>query len=66
MSNRRLAILATLAGLSALVVAMVAVRVVYTGNAQYVSILWNLFLAWIPFVLALHVYEAYRRRASAL
>ena len=66
MSNRRLAILASLGGLSALVVAMVAVRVVYTGNSQFVSIIWNLFLAWIPFVLALHVYEGYRRRAAAL
>ena len=66
MSNRRLLILASLAGLSALVVAMVAVRVAYTGNAEYVSILWNLFLAWIPFAIALHVYEGYRRRAARL
>ena len=51
MSNRRLAILASLGGLSALVVAMVTVRVVYTGNSQFVSIIWNLFLAWIPFVI---------------
>jgi uncharacterized membrane protein len=66
MSNRRLVLLASLAGLSALVVAMVAVRVAYTGNSQYVSLLWNLFLAWIPFALALQVYEGYRRRAAAL
>ena len=66
MSNRRLAILASLGGLSALVVAMVAVRVVYTGNSQFVSIIWNLFLAWIPFVISLYVYEGYRRRAAAL
>ena len=66
MSNRRLAILASLGGLSALVVAMIAVRVVYTGNSQFVSIIWNLFLAWIPFVIALYVYEGYRRRAAAL
>jgi uncharacterized membrane protein len=66
MSNRRLVLLASLAGLSALVVAMVAVRVAYTGNSQYVSLLWNLFLAWIPFALALRVYEGYRRRAAAL
>jgi uncharacterized membrane protein len=66
MSNRRLATLLSLAGLSALVVAMVAVRVAYTGNAQYESLLWNLFLAWIPFALALHVYEGYRRRAASL
>jgi uncharacterized membrane protein len=66
MSNRRLVILSSLAGLSALVVAMVAVRVAYTGNSEYVSLLWNLFLAWIPFAIALHVYEAYRRRAARL
>jgi uncharacterized membrane protein len=66
MSNRRLAILASLAGLSALVVAMVAVRVAYTGNSEYVSLLWNLFLAWIPFAIALQVYERYRRRAARL
>jgi uncharacterized membrane protein len=66
MSNRRLVILASLAGLSALVVAMVAIRVAYTGNSEYVSLLWNLFLAWIPFAIALHVYEGYRRRAARL
>jgi uncharacterized membrane protein len=66
MSNRRLGILASLGGLSALVVAMVSIRVAYTGNSEYVSILWNLFLAWIPFAIALHVYEGYRRRAARL
>jgi uncharacterized membrane protein len=64
MSSRRLATLASLAGLSGLVVAMVAVRVAYTGNSQYESLIWNLFLAWIPFVLALHVYDGYRRRTA--
>jgi uncharacterized membrane protein len=64
MSSRRLATLGSLAGLSGLVVAMVAVRVTYTGNSQYESLVWNLFLAWIPFVLALHVYDGYRRRTA--
>jgi uncharacterized membrane protein len=61
MSRRRLAIFASLAGLSALVVAMVAVRVVYTGNDYHTNLVWNLFLAWIPFVVAICVYDAYRR-----
>jgi uncharacterized membrane protein len=64
MSDRRLAILASLAGLSGLVVAMVAVRVVYSGNGDNAELVWNLFLAWIPFGLALQVYEGYRRGAA--
>jgi uncharacterized membrane protein len=66
MSNRRLATILSLAGLSALVLAMVVVRVAYTGNSEYESLLWNLFLAWIPFALALHVHDGYRRGAGAL
>jgi uncharacterized membrane protein len=64
MSERRLAILASLAGLSGLVVAMVAVRVFYSGNNDHAELVWNLLLAWIPFVLALQVYEGYRRGAA--
>src|ERR671925_285711 len=64
MSDRRLAILASLVGLSGLVVAMVAVRVAYSGNSFYEALVWNLFLAWIPFLLALGVYDGYRRSAG--
>jgi uncharacterized membrane protein len=64
MSDRRLAILGSLAGLSALVVGMVAVRVVYSGNSYYEALVWNLFLAWIPFVVAIHVYDSYGRGAG--
>jgi uncharacterized membrane protein len=63
MSHRRLATLFSLAGLSALVVAMVAVRVAYTGSGQYGALVWNLTLAWVPFGLALLVYDGYRRGA---
>jgi uncharacterized membrane protein len=61
MSDRRLATLASLAGLSLLVVAMVVVHSSYTGSSFYRSLLWNLFLAWIPFALAVSVYDGLRR-----
>jgi uncharacterized membrane protein len=61
LSDRRLVTLAALAGLSLLVVAMVAVRVSYTGSADYSNLVWNLFLAWVPLAFALVVYDGARR-----
>ena len=66
MSRRRLAILASLGGLSALVVAMIAVRVVYTGSEYYTNLVWNLFLAWIPFGLAVYAYDGFRKGLGRL
>ena len=66
MSDRRLAILGSLLGLTLLVYAMVAVRVVYSGSPHWGALVWNLFLAWIPCVLALAVYDGYRRGAARL
>lgn len=31
---------------------LVAARVVYSENMRHVGLIWNLFLAWIPFILA--------------
>ena len=64
-SRRRLLLLNALLVASALVTAAVAVRVVVTQSDGTSGLVWNLFLAWIPFLLALGVYDAARRRASA-
>jgi len=56
-SDRRLAVTTVLLTLSAVVVAMVVVRVAYSGTGNYINLVWNLFLAWIPFTLALVVYD---------
>ena len=56
--------MASLAGLSLFVVGMLAVRMLYTGTSVHGWLAWNLFLAWIPFLLALLVYERARAGAS--
>lgn len=55
-----MAVIASLALLSLFVVAMIVVRILYTGTPEHIGIAWNLVLAWIPFTLALVVYERAR------
>ncbi len=31
---------------------LIAVRVFYTGNTLYLFLVWNIFLAWIPFIIS--------------
>jgi uncharacterized membrane protein len=49
---------------SGLCVALVGVHEYETGSAQYRFLLWNLFLAWLPFAFALVLYDGYRRGRS--
>ena len=64
LSDRRLAVVAALALLTLFTLAMLAARMAYTGTHGHSWLAWNLFLAWIPFALALLLYE--RARAGAL
>ena len=65
-SGRRLAVLAVLAALSLLVTVMVAIRMSVTGSPGYGNLIWNLFLAWIPLLLAFAVYDGARRGMRGL
>jgi len=56
-SDRRIAVVGSLAVLSLFTLAMLAFRVVYTRTGDHTWIAWNLVLAWVPFVLALVIYE---------
>jgi uncharacterized membrane protein len=63
-SDRRLAVLAGLAALSAVVVGLVAFRVAYTQTLENANLVWNLILAWIPLGLALLLYDRHGRGAG--
>jgi len=43
---------------------MIVARVAYTRTFEHAGIAWNLFLAWVPFVLALVVYARARSGMS--
>jgi uncharacterized membrane protein len=64
-SSRRIAVVASLALASVGCCGLVLVRNVHTGNVNFRYLIWNLFLAWIPFVLAILLYDGQRRRMRA-
>jgi len=45
----------------AFIALLIFARIVYSGNIRYISMSWNIFLAWIPFVLSCY-FEAYRKK----
>jgi uncharacterized membrane protein len=64
LSDRRVATIFALVLASGLCVGLVALRATRAGYDGYGFLVWNLFLAWIPFALALAFYDGYRRRRS--
>jgi len=52
----KIAIFALLLGASLLSVFLVGARMAYSDSGRYGGLVWNLFLAWIPFVLAYIAY----------
>ena len=62
MTNRRALTIPALLAASALCVATVLVRNAHAGNDFYRPLIWNLALAWVPFLFALAAYASARRR----
>ena len=61
-SRRRLATILGLFAASLFCIALVLVRNMHSSDVNFRYLIWNLFLAWIPFVLAIFVYDRWRRR----
>jgi uncharacterized membrane protein len=49
---------------SAVSVALVFARILSTGNLRYSFLVWNLFLAWLPLILALLACEKYQNTSG--
>jgi len=64
-SRRRRAIYAALALLSLFSVALVVVRYARSPEPWLGGLIWNLFLAWIPFGLSIVLYDRHRAGARA-
>jgi len=65
-ANERLVVLAGLGVASALCLGLELVREHRYGAYDFRFLIWNLILAWIPLLLALLVYDRYRRGRSLL
>jgi uncharacterized membrane protein len=59
-----LAVMAALGAASLGCVGLVTLRVFYTREPAFAFLVWNLALAWVPFVLAVAVYGGYRNGAN--
>jgi uncharacterized membrane protein len=59
----KIGVFGLLTAASALCVSLVFARVTYSTSMRYVGLVWNLFLAWIPFILAYLAYVLSWRRS---
>lgn len=59
--RRQAAIVASLSFATALCIALLGVRAVYSGSTAHFHMLWNLFLAWLPMLGALLAYNLSKR-----
>lgn len=60
----RIAVFGLMTAASLLCVLLVAARIQYSDSRRYTNLVWNLFLAWIPFVLSYMAYALSWRRRS--
>jgi uncharacterized membrane protein len=63
-SGRRLVTVLGLLLASLFCVGLVVLRMIESGSSDFSGLIWNLFLAWIPFALAVAVYDGWRRKRA--
>jgi len=63
MDNKLIKIMAISSAMSVL---LIFFRIQWTGNLYYIFLVWNLFLAWIPFICSLILTEESKKSKSGL
>ena len=63
-SRRRVVTVLGLLLASLFCVGLVVLRMIESGSSDFSGLIWNLFLAWIPFALAVAVYDGWRRKRA--
>jgi uncharacterized membrane protein len=61
--RRQLGVIAALLFSTAVFAALLGLRVARTHQPDHLHLLWNLFLAWLPFLAALAAYNLHKRRS---
>jgi uncharacterized membrane protein len=65
-NRHNLAVFILLNGACAMCIGLVAARVAYSDTTRHTGLIWNLFLAWIPFILAYVAHAFSWRRITLL
>jgi hypothetical protein len=60
----KLAVFLLLNAAAAMCIVMIWARFLYSGSQRYASLIWNLFLAWIPFALSYVTFMVTGRRIT--
>ena len=58
---RQLVVVGSLVFATAVSLGLLMLRILYTRELDYVTLGWNLFLAWLPLLFALAAYNLYKR-----
>jgi uncharacterized membrane protein len=64
-SSRQLGVIASLVFASLVCALLLGARIAYAWNGDYVGLAWNLFLAWLPLLIALLAYRFHRRSSRS-
>lgn len=65
-NRHNIAVFVLLNGACAVCIGLVAARVAYSDTSRHIGLIWNLFLAWIPFILAYIAHAFSWRRFTLL
>jgi uncharacterized membrane protein len=62
-NHRQIMVVGALVMSSTLCLGLLVLRVIHTGSYGHIFLVWNLFLAWMPMIMALGAYNFHKRHS---